>query len=246
MVARLRPRRSSWVLAHQRTTLLVTLATVALTGAARGGRAQGLLPAAGHRAHPRRLRGAARRLVRAHDGAAAARSPTWCCSDPDVATVASFIGADGTNPTHQQRPPLDHAQAARASAAPTPSEIIARLQPKLAAGRRASRSTCSRCRTCRSTRRVSRTQYQYTLEDADPDELARVGAARARAAARAARAARRRQRSADAAACSSRSTIDRDTAARLGVTPQAIDDTLYDAFGQRRSRPSSPSSTCTA
>ena len=29
-------------------------------------------------------------------------------------------------------------------------------------------------------------------------------------------------------------TIDRDTASRLGITPQAIDDTLYDAFGQRQ------------
>ena len=28
--------------------------------------------------------------------------------------------------------------------------------------------------------------------------------------------------------------IDRDTASRLGITPQAIDDTLYDAFGQRQ------------
>ncbi len=31
-----------------------------------------------------------------------------------------------------------------------------------------------------------------------------------------------------------RSVIDRDTAARLGITPQTIDDTLYDAFGQRQ------------
>ncbi len=71
-------------------------------------------------------------------------------------------------------------EAARASASGSADEIIARLQPKLAARRRASRSTCSRCRTSRSTARVSRTQYQYTLEDADPDELADVGAAGAR------------------------------------------------------------------
>ena len=83
--------------------------------------------------------------------------------------------------------------------------------------------------------RVSRTQYQYTLEDADADELADVGAARCSSALRdAARARRRRERSAGRRACSCRSTIDRDTASRLGVTPQAIDDTLYDAFGQRQ------------
>ena len=38
------------------------------------------------------------------DGAPAARRPTSSSTDPDVATVSSFIGADGTNPTHEQRP----------------------------------------------------------------------------------------------------------------------------------------------
>ena len=82
--------------------------------------------------------------------------------------------------------------------------------------------------------RVSRTQYQYTLEDADPtssptwapkllDELRKEPVAAATW-----RATRRRR------ACRCRSTIDRDTASRLGISPQVIDDTLYDAFGQRQ------------
>ena len=41
-------------------------------------------------------------------------------------------------------------------------------------------------------------------------------------------------RSADTAAARATLVIDRDTASRLGITPQAIDDTLYDAFGQRQ------------
>ena len=83
--------------------------------------------------------------------------------------------------------------------------------------------------------RGSRTQYQYTLEDADLDELQTLGAADLRAAAQAARAARRHHRSADRRACRSTSTIDHDSARRAWASrTQAIDDTLYDAFGQRQ------------
>ena len=53
-------------------------------------------------------------------------------------------------------------------------------------------------------------------------------------AARAARAARRRHATSRTTACRRRSTIDRATASRLGITPQMVDDTLYDAFGQRQ------------
>ena len=47
-------------------------------------------------------------------------------------------------------------------------------------------------------------------------------------------AARRGQRPAERRACRPQLVIDRDTASRLGITPQMIDDTLYDAFGQRQ------------
>ena len=61
-----------------------------------------------------------------------------------------------------------------------------------------------------------------------------MGAEDARRAPPAAAARRRQQRSARRRPARHRSTIDRDTASRLGVTTQAIDDTLYDAFGQRQ------------
>ena len=141
---------------------------------------EGLLPAAGHRAHHRRHRGGARRLVPAHDGAAAARSPTSCSHDPDVATVASFIGADGTNATHQQRAPLDHAQAARASATRAPTRS-SRASAEARAGRRASTLYLQPVQDLQIDSRVSRTQFQYTLEDADPDELAQWAPQDARA-----------------------------------------------------------------
>ncbi len=81
--------------------------------------------------------------------------------------------------------------------------------------------------------RVSRTQYQYTLEDADANELIpgrrAYGQARSRA-----RTARRRHATSRRGGLQATLVIDRDTASRLGITPQMIDDTLYDAFGQRQ------------
>jgi multidrug efflux pump len=81
--------------------------------------------------------------------------------------------------------------------------------------------------------RISRTQYQYTLQAADTAELD-VWAARLVAA------LRLRPELRDVASDQSQGglqapvRIDRDAASRLGVSLQAIDDTLYDAFGQRQ------------
>ena len=80
---------------------------------------------------------------------------------------------------------------------------------------------------------LARTQYQYTLQDAESRRAQRVGAEAAGEAAEAAGAAGRRHRPADQRATVSM-TIDRDQAARFGIQPQLIDDTLYDAFGQRQ------------
>ena len=71
-------------------------------------------------------------------------------------------------PDAQQRAPLDHAQAARAARRRRAARSSTRLQTELRAGRGHRRCTCRRCRICRSTAASSRTQYQYTLEDADP------------------------------------------------------------------------------
>jgi multidrug efflux pump len=81
--------------------------------------------------------------------------------------------------------------------------------------------------------RPSKTQYQYTLQDADTDELSRWASILAE---RLRLLPELRDVTTDQQASASRATlhIDRDTASRLGITPQAIDDTLYDAFGQRQ------------
>ena len=81
--------------------------------------------------------------------------------------------------------------------------------------------------------RVSRTQYQYTLEDADPEELRRwaptfVEALQALPELRDVGSDQQDR------GLASLLVIDRSTASRLGITPQVIVDTLYDAFGQRQ------------
>src|SRR5262245_39670951 len=81
--------------------------------------------------------------------------------------------------------------------------------------------------------RVSRTQYQYSLEDADARELAEWAprlVERLRAVKGLTDVASDQQDRGLMASI----VIDRDLASRLGVLPQLIDDTLYDAFGQRQ------------
>jgi multidrug efflux pump len=80
--------------------------------------------------------------------------------------------------------------------------------------------------------RVSRTQYQYSLEDGSVTELAEWTpkiVQKLQSLPELRDVASDQQNHGLEASL----TIDRDTASRLGVTPQAIDDTLYDAFGQR-------------
>ncbi len=81
--------------------------------------------------------------------------------------------------------------------------------------------------------RVSRTQYQYTLEDTNAAELADWTP-------KMVEKLRGLPEVLDVASDQGSGSlqadlvVDRDTASRLGVTPQMIDDTLYDAFGQRQ------------
>jgi multidrug efflux pump len=81
--------------------------------------------------------------------------------------------------------------------------------------------------------RVSRTQYQYSIEDADLRELNQWAP---RLLAKLQTLPQLRDVASDQLAdgLQAELVIDRDTASRLGITPQMIDNTLYDAFGQRQ------------
>jgi multidrug efflux pump len=81
--------------------------------------------------------------------------------------------------------------------------------------------------------RVSRTQYQFTLDDADGDELERW-APQVLEKLQGLRELKDVTSDQEARGPVTHITIDRDTAARLGISTQVIDDTLYDAFGQRQ------------
>jgi multidrug efflux pump len=151
-------------------------------------------------------------------------------SDPDVQSVASFIGADGTNQTPNSgrlsitlKPRKERAGV---------EEIIARLQEKLRDVEGIS-LFLQAVQDLQIDNRVSRTQFQYTLEDADPDELESF-APRMLEKLRTLKVLRDVASDQQSSGLELSITIDRDNAARLGVSLQAIDDTLYDAFGQRQ------------
>jgi multidrug efflux pump len=151
--------------------------------------------------------------------------------DPAVSTVASFIGTDGTNPTLSSGRfsiALKPLESGRAPA----SEVIARLS-KAAAAVEGISLFLQPVQDLQIDSRQSRTQFQYTLEDADPQELSEWGP-KVVAAMQALPQLRDVTSDQQDTGLQLKLTIDRDSAARVGVQPQAVDDLLYDAFGQRQ------------
>ncbi len=151
--------------------------------------------------------------------------------DPDVASLSSFIGIDGTNTTQNSGriqinlKPHDE----RSSNA---TEIIRRLQPELAQVEGIT-LYMQPVQDLTVEDRVSRTQFQYSLEDADAAELNEWAG---RIVNKLEQLPQLRDVASDQqnGGLKAELVIDRDTAARFGILPQAIDDTLYDAFGQRQ------------
>ena len=151
-------------------------------------------------------------------------------TDPAVENLSSFIGIDGTNTTLNSgrilinlKPLSDRNINA--------SEVIRRLQPRLAevAG---ITLFMQPVQDLTLENRVSRTQFQYTLEDPSADEL---NAYAPKMVARLRELPQLTDVATDQQVQGLRANLvfDRDTAARLGITPSAIDQTLYDAYGQR-------------
>jgi multidrug efflux pump subunit AcrB len=151
--------------------------------------------------------------------------------DPDVQAVASFIGADGTNPTlnvGRLSITLKPRRVRKADA----DTIIARLAPRL---REVSGIAVylQSVQDLQVDTRTSRTQFQLTLEDADPTELD-VWAPRVLNAMRDLPVLRDVASDRQSTALGLSLVIDRDMASQLGISTQTLDDTLYDAFGQRQ------------
>ncbi len=151
--------------------------------------------------------------------------------DPAVESLSSFIGVDGTNTTLNSgriQINLKPLEVRGLSA----GEVIRRLQPQVAKVP-GIRLYLQPVQDLTVEDRVSRTQYQYTLEDADPKELAEWAP---RFVDRLHDLPELRDVASDQqnSGLQARLVLDRATASRLGVTPQMLDDALYDAFGQRQ------------
>jgi multidrug efflux pump len=151
-------------------------------------------------------------------------------TDPAVDNLSSFIGIDGTNTTLNSGrilinlKPLDERKIGAV-------DLIRRLQPRLA---KVAGITLfmQPVQDLTVEDRVSRTQFQYTLEDPNADELNTFAP---KMMARFKELPELTDVATDQQVQGLRASLvfDRDTASRLGITPATIDQTLYDAYGQR-------------
>jgi multidrug efflux pump len=223
-------RTLGWVLDHQGSTLLVAIATLVLTILVYAVIPKGFFPIEDTGV----ILGISEAAQTISFPAMAERQQALAqiiLRDPAVESLSSFIGIDGTNPTVNigriqiHLKPLDKRDV-RAG------DIIRRLQPELA-NVPGIRLYMQPIQDLTLENRVSRTQYQYSLEDPDINELDRWVP---RLVQRLQSLAELRDVTSDlqTRALQARLVIDRNTAARFGITAQMIDDTLYDAFGQRQ------------
>ncbi len=220
-----------WVLQHQTLTLLVTLATFGLTLYLYLIVPKGFFPV--------QDTGVLLAITEAPQsisfpamGERQQQVASIILKDPDVESLSSFIGIDANNSTlNAGRIQINLKD--RETRSTTAEEVIRRLQPQVAQVD-GIQTFLQPLQDLTVEDRVSRTQYQYSVEDANGAELATwtnrlVDEFK-----------KRKDVLVDVASDQQLSgleahlVIDRDTAARLGITPQNIDDTLDDAFGQRQ------------
>jgi len=219
-----------WVLKHQTATLLVTFATLVLTLALYVIVPKGFFPV--------QDTGVILGISEAPDAisfdAMSHRQQELAkiiLQDKDVESLSSFIGVDGTNTT----PNAGRIQInlkPRDERSDDASAIIRRLQPALSKVEGIT-LYMQPVQDLTVEDRVSRTQFQYSIEDADAQELAQWTpklVAKLRTLPELTDVATDQLNN----GMKTNVTIDRDTASRLGIFPQAIDNTLYDAFGQRQ------------
>jgi hydrophobe/amphiphile efflux-1 (HAE1) family protein len=218
-----------WVLAHQPLTLAVAIATLAATLVLYGVTPKGLLPEQDTGliiGVTDAAQNISFRAMAAHQRQVAA----IVLQDPDVASVSSFVGTGTINATLNtgrlsiNLKPRDRRKASA-------SEIISRLRDRM-------RNVegidlyMQAVQDLQIDSRVSRTQYQYILEDSDGAELAdwapRLVAQLAKSPALSAVASDQQTNGYQVDI-----DVDRDKASRLNVLPADIDNTLYDALGQR-------------
>jgi multidrug efflux pump len=223
-------RTLQWVLKRQGTTLIVAVATLAATILLYVIVPKGFFPVQDTGV----IQGISEADESVSFSAMAVRQQALAqviLKDPAVESLSSFIGVDGINTTLNSGrilinlKPLEERKISA-------SEVMRRLQPELA---KVDGITLymQPIQDLTVEDRVSQTQYQYTLEDANADELNQWTT---KLLARLQTLPELRDVATDQQThgLQARLVIDRVTASRLGITPQAIDNALYDAFGQRQ------------
>jgi hydrophobic/amphiphilic exporter-1 (mainly G- bacteria), HAE1 family len=150
-------------------------------------------------------------------------------ADPDVATVAMNIGGSGRAGNNGNMfitlKPRDERTASA-------QQIITRLRPKLDKVEGA-RLFMQAAQDVRLGGRPTRTQFEFTLQDANLDEL-NEWAPKILAKMQTLPELRDVATDQQSSGTTLQLNVNRDTASRYGIQPQLIDDTLYDAFGQRQ------------
>ncbi len=219
-----------WVLTHQTATLIITVATLVFTIALFLFVPKGFFPVQDTGV----ILGISDAPQTISFDAMAQRQQALAqviLKDPGVDSLSSFIGIDGVNTTPNSGR-IQINLKPRSQRKESASDIIRRLQPELAkvAG---IRLYMQPVQDLTVEDRVSRTQFQYSLESADANDL-NVWVPRLMEKLNTLPELRDVASDQLTSGLKADLVIDRDTASRLGILPQAIDDTLYDAFGQRQ------------
>ena len=151
--------------------------------------------------------------------------------DPAVESLTSFIGVDGTNTTlNSGRIQINLKPLAERKI--SASDVIRRLAPQLQQVPDI-KLFMQPVQDLTVEDRVSRTQYQFSMEDADAKELA-YWVPRFVDRIKSIPVLRDVASDQQNSGLQTKLVIDRSSASRLGITPQMLDDALYDAFGQRQ------------
>ena len=222
-------RRLQWVLDHQRLTLIVAVATLVVTALLYWLIPKGFFPDQ----DTGLIQGVSEASESVSYGAMAERQQQLAAAiltDPDVDSLSSFIGVDGNNVTLNSGRFLINLKP-RDQRSSTATEIIRRLRDETT-GIPGVTLYMQPVQDLTLDNTVSRTQYQFNLESADSNALSTMTP-------KLVNALRQQPELQDVVSnqedngLAAYVTIDRDSAARLGISVGTVDNALYDAFGQR-------------
>jgi multidrug efflux pump len=222
-------RRLTWVLNHQRLTLAVAVGTLVLTALLYVLIPKGFFPTQ----DTGLIQGISEATQSVSYAAMADRQRALgdaILKDPDVVSLSSFIGVDGSNVTLNSGRFLINLRP-RSERRATATEIARRLQDEIA-GVAGVTLYLQPVQDLTLDATVSRTQYQFTLQASDATSLS-VWSPRLVAQLRSLPEFAVVTSNQEDNGLSASVVIDRNSAARFGISVGTVDNALYDAFGQR-------------